>query len=376
MRIARVDVITASIPVVRPFRISLGMVDRKDQVFIRLMDDEGHEGWGECSPSPLWPRGLTQSAVRDILIERVVPCLVDRDPNDIGVIMADIARVAADTPFVWAPVDIALHDLVARSRGLPVYALLGGLAHRRIPLHWTIGITSPDVAEKEAAEAKAAGFTAFKVKVGGADFRAELDTVRAIRSAVGEDVVIAVDANQGWTTDTAPARIRALERFDLELVEQPVPWWDVRGLARVRQAVGTPIMADESCFSPRDAMELVRLEAADVLNIKLMKCGGLWNARKIAAIAEAAGLACFVGGMTDLDVAVAAALHFFAAHSVVRYSTGILRPQSARRAQPVVKNPWQTGPGYFQIPDGPGLGVEVDSETLEHLGGKTWTAEA
>ena len=215
----------------------------------------------------------------------------------------------------------------------------------------------------------AKGVRVFKPKIGGV-VEADLERLSAIRDAVGPDVAIRADANQGYSVKDAIRLCRLAERanIDLQLLEQPVAAWDLQGLAAVRRSVDTPIEADESCFSPHDAMQIVKHEAADVLNVKLGKAGGLTNAKTIAAIAAAAGLRCVVGTAFGLGVEVAAKLHLAAStFSIVDaveftelalHPTLLTSPRSDELALPLAD-------GCLPVPDGPGLGVELDEDDVE-----------
>lgn len=361
MRITRVEVIPFRLPYRQVFRIATGAMSAKDGLIVRIHSDEGLVGVGEGNPQPTWPRGLTQRALVAIIEDEFAPRLVGQDPRAIGRLVERLDRSVAECPFALAPVDLALHDLAGKALELPVSDLLGGARRTEVDLHFTIGIQAPEAMAAAALAAWERGFRAFKVKVGGPDFTTERQMLQVIRDALPE-ARLRVDANQGWHSDQAVRNIRALEPLGLELVEQPVPAWDLDGLAKVTAAVDVPIMADESLFSPSDAVRLVRMQACDIFNIKLMKSGGLWNAGKIAAIAEAAGISCFMGSMADLEVGIAAALHFIASHPVIRYPFGF--PEFAETS--LLLDPLVPSGGKIEVPDRPGLGVELDMDKVNH----------
>ena len=204
---------------------------------------------------------------------------------------------------------MALHDLIGKALGVPVGALIGGLHKTHVVVAIEIAGGAPDDMARECLAFMEKGVRAFKPKI-GADPDGDADRLRAIREAVGPEVSLRADANQGYNTKEAIRLCRLAERagVGLELLEQPVAAWDLDGMAFVRRAVDTPIEADESCYSVQDAMQIVRHEAADVLNIKLGKAGGLYGAKKIAAIAEAAGLRCVLGTAFGLGLEAAAKL--------------------------------------------------------------------
>lgn len=369
MRIRDLRVIPVSVPTTKSYDISLflkaGYVEekRRNHLIIELESDDGTTGYGEIAPSPFWPRGLTGKAIKAIVEEFYRPLVVGKDPLLMGELIPLLERAVVDTPFALAGVDLALHDLVGKLLGRPVHDLLGGKIRDDVLIHYSIGIKSPQEVAEEVRQAREKGYLDFKVKVGGPDFDQEEAAVRAVREHGGEEARIRVDANQGWSAEEAIRCVKALDRYRLVLVEQPVPYWDVEGLGRVRRITGVPVLADESCFSPADVIRIIRLEAADIINIKLMKCGGLYNAVKIANIAQAAGLTCFIGGMLEMELGAAAGFHFMLSHDIVRYPSGIFNVFTER---PLGDPPWEVRQGRAHLKPGrPGLGVELDGEALE-----------
>uniref|UniRef100_UPI0025C71141 mandelate racemase/muconate lactonizing enzyme family protein n=1 Tax=Halovivax sp. TaxID=1935978 RepID=UPI0025C71141 len=337
-----------------------------DHVIVRVETDAGVTGTGEIAPAAYWPHGLTQSACLTLVEDHLAPLVEGRNLNRIPRIVEDAERALAGEPFPLYGIDLALHDALGKARELPVYDLLGGPdGDPTIDLHYSIGIKDAESMGADAASAAENGFDAFKVKVGGDDPKAERAGLRAIRETV-PDARIRVDANQAWTAEEAVREIRALSEAagGLVLVEQPVAYDDIVGLRRVREAVEPAILADESCFSPRDAADIARRNAADILNIKLAKTGGLARGRDVATVADAHGLTCFVGSMVELGVGMAASAHFAAGTPTVTYPTGVLNSHAEHT---LLKNAdeWVPDGGTFTVPDRPGLGVVVDEDALE-----------
>lgn len=346
MRIADVRVTQSS---VRPAQSYVTSIDARldggprgrtrDRVLVEIETDDGVVGYGTCAPDPTWPRGLNAQAVAAIIEHEYRPLLVGRDPRPLGAIVPMLERAAVDVPFALAAIDLALWDVAGKAQGRSVADLLGGRVRDSVRLHHPIGMQPVDAVAVETREAIEAGYLDFKLKVGGPDFDAELAAVETVRRLGGDRARIRVDANQGWSAEEAIGRIEALNEHRLVLVEQPVPYWDLDGMRHVRRTTGVPILADESCFGPADVVRIARAEAADVVNVKLMKCGGLWNARKMTAVAEAAGLTCFVGGMAEeSEVAVAAGFHLAVTQEIVRHPTGIL---SGLTERPPSEPPWE-----------------------------------
>jgi L-alanine-DL-glutamate epimerase-like enolase superfamily enzyme len=287
MRIRRLEVFTARLPLEPGFSHFTGRVTALEEVFVRLTADEGHVGWGEVRGNMSYFSGESPASIVAALRDYLAPLVVGRPLRERappGSVRPGARRNAA----AKAALDIALHDLAARA---PASALPlarrppGGAVAARVPL------LRP--ADEAAAQARgvAQGFRILKVRVGLEPFALDVERVGAIREAVGSNVSLAVDANQAWTVKQAIARIHALERFGLDCVEQPVAARDLTGMAEVARVVDTPLMADESLYSLEDAMALVRLGAVGYFHVKLVKAGGLRRARQLIALAEAARLA-------------------------------------------------------------------------------------
>lgn len=208
-----------------------------------------------------------------------------------------------------AAVDMALYDLYGQLYNIPVYKLLGGYRNE-ITTDITISVNEPDEMVEDSINAVEKGYEILKIKV-GKDWKRDLERIKAIREAVGYSVRIRADANQGWIPKEAVMVIRKMEDLglDMELIEQPVKAYDIAGLKFVTQNVTTPILADESCFSPLDAINIIQNRAADMVNIKLMKTGGIYNALKICCIAETFGVECMLGCMLESKIGLTAASH-------------------------------------------------------------------
>jgi len=365
VKVTGVEVFPVHIPMKIPFATSLGALPPKaKRVIVILRTDEGLAGVGEAAPDPSY-HDETMEGIVDTLREYMVPVIVGEDPSDIERIHEKVRRVIVGNTFALSALDFALYDVIGRRTGLPVCRLLGGLFREKVPVVWVLSLATrlEDMAgEAEAMAGK--GFKTLKIKV-GVDPRLDVERVKAVREAVGDRAEIRVDANQGWTVDKAISTIRRMERYELQLVEQPVAGWDLKGMARVAKAVDTPVMADESVFTPETALKVVEMEAADIINIKVMKPGGLHNSKKVAAIAEAAGIPCLVGSMLETGVGTAAGVHFAAAHHIVSYPCETIGPLYF--GDDVVEEPVKTEGGYVYVPQKPGLGVQLSLEKLRRL---------
>lgn len=316
MKIAEIAAYDVRLDLVQPFVTALGRLDVLETVIVRVADDHGNEGWGEAVPKPRIV-GETSGSIRAAL-GLIAERLRGEDPRRIDRIVRLMDEAIDRNTAAKAGVDIAIHDLLGKYWNEPVWRLLGGARCERLSTDMTVGLQDVDSSVAQARAWVEKGFQTLKVKVGGAPHE-EAQRVRAIRDAVGDDATIRLDANQAWSAPEAIRALKLLMDCEVEFVEQPVPALDIAGLKRVRQATDIPVMADESVHGPEDALRIVRESAADYLNIKLTKSGGFFKARRIAAIADAAGLPCMVGGMFESDLAATAAVHLAAATGNVEF---------------------------------------------------------
>lgn len=283
---------------------------------VRVIADDGQIGYGEAPPTAVITGdtlGSIVCAVRDF----IRPALVGMEIENLDGIMTRLQGCMLHNTSAKAAVDMAVFDLWGKRLGAPVYRLLGG-ARKSFQTDITISVNSVDEMVRDSLEAVGRGYGILKIKV-GKEGAADVARIAAIRAAVGPAVSIRVDANQGWTAKQSVAIITAMEDkgLDIELVEQPVAAQDLAGMKYVTQRVQTPILADEAVFSARDAVRILEEGGADLLNIKLMKTGGLWQALKICDAAELYGAECMIGCMLESRVAVAAAAHLACARGVI-----------------------------------------------------------
>lgn len=295
MKITDIKIHLMRAPLARPFRISLGVITHAVSCLVEVETDEGITGYGEGAPGPLITGENLEGTVATIRVLKEK--LVGMDPRDMEAVYTVMNRVVAYAGTAKAAIDIACHDIMGKSAGLPLYRLLGGLSNE-LETDITVGIDAPEVMAEQAKAHVQAGFRVIKTKV-GTDIVSDLARVRAIREAVGDGVKIRLDANQGWKGKEAVEFLNRLNEYDIELVEQPVARYDLEGLKYVTAHSLVPVMADESCWDAKDALKLVSERAADLINIKLMKCGGIYEAKKIIHIAEAAGVECMLGCMVE-----------------------------------------------------------------------------
>ncbi len=366
MIITHVETYAVRIPL-RPERrmiSSLGQHTVSDYVLVRIGTDAGIEGVGEATVMPRWS-GETVWGCQALIDRLFRPALLGCEVSAIEEIDRRMEGICKHNWFAKSAVEMACWDAWGKITGRPVYQLLGGACR---PLtfrcRFSMGAYDLDRARSTAANRVAAGFTTIKVKVGG-EPDADLERVRAVRETIGPKHDIDIDANCGWSADTAIRKIKALQDCRLALVEQPTPDGDYAALARVRRETGAVIMADDMLFDLVHARELFRNEACDVLNVYPGKQGGLSRAQRMIELAAANNVACTIGSNLEWDVATAAMGHLIVAcpnMQVDRYPGDALGP--AYHEFSIVRNPIRIEGPEVTVPDGPGLGVEVDWDVV------------
>lgn len=299
-----------------PFRIASGTSIESQNIIVKIRTDYGVFGVGEASPSKRVTHETPQTVLK--ALDRIAPRLIGMQPLRIEQIVETMDQAVVENPSAKAAIDIALHDIMGKTTQRPLFELLGGY-RQEVLTDITLGIKEPEEMAKDAVKAVRKGFRALKAKVGVTP-EEDFERIQEIRKAVGSDVAIRIDANQGWTVRQAVKILKKLERLNVEFVEQPVKADDIEGLAEVKKNSSIPVMADESVHSPEDAMYVIKKEAADLINIKLMKSGGILKARKIAAVAEAANVPCMIGCMGESTIGITAGVHFAAAIKNVQYA--------------------------------------------------------
>lgn len=353
MRIDKIELKHISIPLKKTFKTALRTVDSAENTVVLVHTDDGLTGFGEAPPTKAIT-GEDNESIRAAINEYIIPALTGQDMSDMDVLQQKLHGAVSGNNSAKAAVDMALYDLYTRQLGKPLYQYLGGYRNK-VETDITISINEPEEMEADAAAAAEQGFSALKLKV-GIDAGKDVQRVKCIRNAVGKDMKIRLDANQGWEVDEAIRTIRTLEDLDLdiELVEQPVKARDFAGLKKVKDNVNTIIMADESMFTAQDARELLEMQAADLLNIKLMKCGGIYKALQIVEIAEEYGVECMLGSMVESKISLTAAAHLAAAKkSITRVD---LDAAILLKEDPVIGGFYKNIP-WFSLDDSPGLGI-------------------
>lgn len=347
---------------------------------LRLDTDEGISGWGEAPAIATWGGhggrhyGETPETVRHIVQDYLLPAIEGMNPLEIGVIHERMDEVVKGNPYAKAAVDVACHDAAGKALGVPVHALLGGRRRDGIEVAHSLGILPIERCLEEAQQAVAEGARTIKCKT-GLDGRRDVELVRLLRETLGDDVRIRVDGNEGYRTiDEAIDVTRRQEAYGILLCEQPVR--GVRALSEVAAHIDAPVMADESAWTTHDILELHDLRAARCFSCYVTKPGGLYRARQQAELAASLGIYSDIGGSIEMGIGNAANLHLGVSLEMailpsvcpVNRPAGTPGPDIAGiyYKDDIVTEPFRFEEGRVLVPDGPGLGIEVDTERLLH----------
>jgi len=356
--ITQIDIYRFSIPMV-PFTIATGTMDHAQNVFIRVHTDAGFYGVGECSAFPMIV-GETQDTCL-IMAQEFAKLWKGRDALDIEARLQQLHDFTAGNTTIKSAFDMALYDIAAKNAGLPLYKFLRG-EKREVESDITIGIAEPEIMAKKAIEFKNSGAHILKVKLGkGAT--TDVERIRQIRNAVGPDMQIRIDANQGWSFDAAVYALQALDEYDIAFCEQPMRTWYDDRLPELMHLSPVKIMGDESIYNHHDARKQINSHSCDYINIKMAKSGGIFEAKKIHDLAAAHGIACMMGGMLESRIALSSKLHFVYASPNIKFydmDTCML----GHKEDPCVGG--VTYRGYsLDIADAVGIGADADDRYLE-----------
>lgn len=339
-----------------PFAISSGSTARLDSVFVQLATVGAGNvvGVGETTAMTAYS-GETTAGLRDVIETVLAPAVAGHRLFDLAGLHQVMDRAVRGRSLAKAAIDMAVLDAQGKVLGVPAWALVGGSVRDAVELAWVIGLGDIGAIAEEAALKAESGYRHIKVK-GGTEPSRDIQLIEELARSVPAGVQVAIDLNEGYDFTTALATLRRMERAGLSLAEQPVPGWDVEGMARLTAALDLQVAADESLQSLHDAMRLARERACDVFNIKVLKVGGLHRARQVAAVAEAAGVAVKVGSMPELEVATVAAAHFAASTPVATVPADLIGPLLVEGDSPGWA-PADKEVGWLSIPTGPGLGL-------------------
>jgi L-alanine-DL-glutamate epimerase-like enolase superfamily enzyme len=378
MKITRIECLPISLCFAKPMLMSGGAEVCSDVVLVKIDTDEGIVGIAETGGTSPWYQGESQDSIMHNINKVFGPgILLGEDPFNIERIIARMDKAARGNNQAKAVIDYALHDIMGKALRVPVYKLLGGLSNEKIPLAFVMSSGTPAEVMAEGRSLVKAGFKFLKLKVGAKTLEEDLEIVAALRREVGSGIKIMIDANGGWHYLQALNFLTEAARYDIAIAEQPVPWWDIDGLARLRRKVTIPVFADESAAELNDIIQIIEKDAADGLFLKIPKAGGILKAQKWVSIAQAAGLAVMCGCMIDSGIGAAAEAHFLAATEWMgRMAQEAIGPLNLYNIPDTVSQPLKNDlavevpryeNGYLYPPDGPGLGVELNEAAVTRL---------
>ena len=361
MKIQRICIYKADIPLIKPFRTALGQTSIAKNIFVKIETDSSLYGTGEGSPfTPVV--GETQASAFAIAAD-MGKRLLGSDPTDIEGAIRNLKSFTSNCKTTLSAFDMALYDLLGKAAGLPLYALLAG-GKRTLFTDRTVGIDSAENMAKEAEYFKSLGVSAIKVKLGTTP-SADIERMMAIRKAIGNDLPVRIDANQGWDRISAIQALNGMKDLGIQYCEQPVAAWDYDSMAHIVSLSDIPIMADESLFDEYDAYRLMTKGSCGCLNIKLAKSGGIHTALKINSIAEATGTWCMIGCMSETRLGLTAAAHLASARPNIRQID--LDSAYMLNIDPVIGGMVYGEGGTITLPDSPGLGATIDPDFLSTL---------
>lgn len=371
MKITRVETKIVEIPMKSPYLFSHGVLKAFSNVLVWIHTDEGIVGIGESSFVP--GGGVseeTPESTKPMIDHYLAPAVIGEDPFDIERIHQKMDAVVPRNLVAKCGIDLALWDIMGKAVHKPAFKLLGGTFDPKILCTYTLSIDTPEKMAEQALFRKNQGYKTVVVKI-GREPQTDIERLRWVREVVGDDVNIRLDANEAYWPDQAIRIIRQMEKYHPEFVEEPVKRWDLDGMAKVAGAVDTPISSDESNTSLESVVKIIQKQSADIINIKISKNGGLYRSKKIAALTEAAGIPCIVGGVPTYEVGRQGCRHFAVSTAQAQMGMGSegCSPASQSKIDDVTKSiityeDVTKGKGYVGVLPGPGLGVELDEEKV------------
>lgn len=357
MKITNVEIEKFSAPLAEPFRVAFGLIEDSDSWTVKVHTDEGIYGLGSAAPLGFVTGETLETCY--LVIKLFAESLIGFDPMDIAGAHQLMDSIIYGNGSAKCAIDLALYDIIGKKKGLPVYRLLGGtdpVVHNDI----TIGINPPEKMQADAEKyVLDKGFRILKVKT-GISLADDIRALSLIRQSVGDEVRIRIDANQGYTVETALQALKEFEKLGVDAAEQCLPWWDFEGASELmhKNTTSVKLMLDESIHTPHDARRAVKLGCADFYNIKLMKCGGLYYGAQIADIAEEAGVGCMVGCMQENKISIAAGVSLVAAKKAI-VEADCDSFMFYKGDDDGIQGGFEREGGVFTLLNKPGLGIEM-----------------
>ena len=362
-----IETILVDVPTIRPHKLSVATMNAQTLVLVRVVCGDGIEGWGEATTIGGLNYGEeSPESIKTNIDTHIAPLLVGMDASQVAKAMARIRKIIQGNRFAKCAIETALLDAQARRLHIPLSEFLGGRVRDALPVAWTLasGDTSKDIAEAEKMLALRR-HRIFKLKIGLRSVADDVAHVLAIKKALGAEVSVRVDVNQAWSELDAVNGIAALEAGGIDLIEQPVRADNKAGLSRLANRFSVALMADEALHGPLDAFDLATTGAADVFAVKITQSGGLMPAIQVATVAQLAGIGLYGGTMLEGGIGTAASAHVFSTFSDLSYGTELFGPLLL--TEEVLREPLVYKDFMLQVPNKPGLGVEIDREKLNFM---------
>ncbi|WHY01201.1 dipeptide epimerase [Neobacillus sp. DY30] len=361
MKITSIQLFAIHLPLKEPFIISYHTYDHMPSIIVKITTDEGIVGYGEGVPDQ-HVTGETWEGTFEIIKNTIGPVLIGQSPMEMERIHELMNKAIYGAPTAKAAIDIACFDIIGKKLQQPVYQLIGGRYHKEFLITHVLSIAEPEEMAAEAAIMMERGYRSFKMKV-GTNVRKDVERIKAVRAQVGEDIAIRVDVNQGWVNSgTTITAVEQLYSLSLDWLEQPVTADDIDGMVEVKSKTTIPLMIDEGLKGTREMREIIQKRAADKVNIKLMKCGGIYPAVKLAHQAELAGIECQIGSMVESSVGSAAGYHVAFSKKII---TSVELTGPLKFSQDVGNLAFEVP--FIRLTEEPGLGIEVNEDTLLEL---------
>jgi L-alanine-DL-glutamate epimerase-like enolase superfamily enzyme len=362
MIIRQIEIYKSPIKLKEPFVISLGLVDLAENIFVVIRTSKGIAGFGECSPFMT----INGESIDTCFIvgQYLAKALLGKNPLEIDECSQLMNKTIYGNSSIKSAFDVALYDIASQNAGLPLYSFLGGNKNKQIITDYTVSLGDPHKMEDDARKIKENGFQIIKVKLGYSRTK-DIESIRFIRDAVGPEISLRIDANQGWNTEEAIETLIALSPYNIQFCEEPVPRWNFMDLPKIKNLSPIPIMADESCCDHHDAMRLIDISACDYFNVKLGKSSGIFNALKIIKLAEQAGIKIQVGGFLESRLGFTASAHLaLTSKNIVfcDFDSPLMLVED-----PVIGGITYNSKGVVTLPDKQGLGASIDENYLEQL---------
>ncbi len=359
MHIKVISIYLGIIPLNTTFTTSLGSRDTTRNIFVKVEADNGLVGWGECCPYPPINGETPETCM--IVGKLLAENLIGADPTDLENVMTNMDTTIYGNTSIKSALDIACHDLKAKSLNVPVYKMLGGSIDKELITDYTISVGPVEQMRAKALEAKEAGYQVLKIKLGKTG-SVDVERIKAIREAIGFDIDLRVDANQGWKIKEAITTLTEIAPYNIQYCEEPTNRRNSFKLKKITNNSPIKIMADESLLDHYDARMLIKTNQCDYFNLKLGKSSGLLKASKILREAEEANIDCQIGGFLESKLVFTANCHLAHTSPQVKYFD--FDSPLFMKFNPIIGGMQYKENGLIELPDEPGLGLSVDQDFL------------